>query len=259
MHKKLILISSFALALSPMLAFAATADCGTLTGIGKIICQIKEILNAIIPVLVALGVVYFIWGVIRYVIAAGEEDKEKGKAVMIYGIIGLSVIVGLGGLVNIVVETFGLSGTAPLGININGGAGAGCAMGTNFQGVLGYITCIINSSIIPLIFALAVVMFIWGAVNFFIINADEEAKREQGKQFMIWGILALTVMLSVWGLVAILGSTFGINTSILPQVKPPTDTGGSGGVQCGGSTYGACPGGKSCTGTSPNFTCSTID
>ena len=39
---------------------------------------------------------------------------------------------------------------------------------------------------------------------------------------MIWGIVALAVMLSVWGLVGILGSTFGLGTgSVLPQVVPP--------------------------------------
>lgn len=38
---------------------------------------------------------------------------------------------------------------------------------------------------------------------------------------MIWGIIALAVMLSVWGLVGILGSTFNIGTSVLPQVTPP--------------------------------------
>jgi hypothetical protein len=64
-------------------------------------------------------------------------------------------------------------------------------------------------------------MFIWGVIKFFIINADEEAKREQGKQFMIWGIIALAVMLSVWGLVGILSNTFGLSGSVLPQVTPP--------------------------------------
>ena len=54
------------------------------------------------------------------------------------------------------------------------------------------------------------------------IHADEEAKRAQGKQYMIWGIIALAVMLSIWGLVGVLKNTFGINVgqSILPQVKP---------------------------------------
>ncbi|MCX6752485.1 MAG: hypothetical protein NTZ87_03230 [Candidatus Nomurabacteria bacterium] len=89
---------------------------------------------------------------------------------------------------------------------------------SKFQDVLIYATCIINKSVIPLIFALAVALFVWGVVQY-VINSDEEAKKEKGRQFMIWGIIALAVMVSVWGLVNILGNTFGIEKTI-PQVKP---------------------------------------
>lgn len=208
---------------TPSASVGTQTPCLALSGIGKLICQIKEILNSIIPVLVALGVVYFVWGVVQYVIADGEEAKKTGKDRMIYGVIGFAVIVGLWGLVNIVVQTFGLSGTAPTLTPVTG-TGASCSLAGNpkFQDVLCYITGIINDSVIPLIFAVATVMFVWGVVQFFIINADEEKKRAQGKQFMIWGIIALAVMLSVWGLVGILSTTFGITGgSVLPHVTPP--------------------------------------
>jgi len=86
-----------------------------------------------------------------------------------------------------------------------------------FQDLLLYVVCIINRAVVPFIFALAIAMFLWGVVQF-VINNDEEAKKAKGKQFMIWGIIALTVMVSVWSLVAILGNTFGINTFFLPQL-----------------------------------------
>jgi hypothetical protein len=93
------------------------------------------------------------------------------------------------------------------------------AAGSKIGDLFNYVGCIINRSVIPLIFALALVMFIWGVVQF-VINSDEEAKKEKGRQFMIWGIIGLTVMVSVWGLVGVLGSTFGL-TTVLPQVNPP--------------------------------------
>ncbi len=83
--------------------------------------------------------------------------------------------------------------------------------------LLNYVTCIIVKSVVPLIFALAIVMFIWGVVQY-VINNEEEAKRAQGRQFMIWGIIALTVMVSVWGLVNILATTFNIS-GFLPRLK----------------------------------------
>jgi hypothetical protein len=176
--------------------------------------------------------VYFVWGVVQYIIADGEEGKKKGKNVIVYGIIGLAVIVSVWGLVNILTSTFHLDGQVPSVSSLtpsqvagNQSACNGLTSTSKFQDYLNYFsTCIINNSIIPLIFAVAVVMLIWGMVKFFIINSDEEAKRAQGKQYMIWGIIALAVMLSVWGLVGILQSTFNLKTgsSVLPQIQPST-------------------------------------
>ncbi len=207
---------------NPSSSVGTSTPCLALGGLGKLICQLQQILNSIIPVLVLLGVVYFIWGVVFYVIADGEEAKKKGKDRIIYGIIGFVVIVGFKGLVDIVVKTFSLSGAVAPSLSRVAISGASCSLAGSpkFQDVLCYITGIINNSIIPLIFAVATVMFVWGIVQFFILNADEEKKREQGKQFILWGIIALAVMLSVWGLVGILGSTFNVNTSVLPQVSP---------------------------------------
>lgn len=89
------------------------------------------------------------------------------------------------------------------------------------QHLIGYIICLINFSIIPLIFALALVMFLWGVVQF-VINTSDEAKKAKGREFMLWGIIALAVMLSVWGLVNILSNTFDIDPTFIPQVKSPT-------------------------------------
>ena len=94
-----------------------------------------------------------------------------------------------------------------------------CTLAANpkLQDLLIYAGCIINKSVIPLIIALAMVAFIWGVVQY-VINSDEEAKKAKGKQFMIWGIIGLTVMVGVWGLVRIVGTTFGIEY-VIPQLK----------------------------------------
>ena len=71
-----------------------------------ILCRVGSILNLIIPFLIVLGVIYFAWGVISYVIGGDEEAKKKGRDRIIYGIIGLAVIVGVWGLVGILNRTF---------------------------------------------------------------------------------------------------------------------------------------------------------
>jgi uncharacterized membrane protein YidH (DUF202 family) len=61
--------------------------------------------------------------------------------------------------------------------------------------VLGWI-----EELVPLLISFAVAAFLWGLVKF-IKNSDDERAHEEGKTFMIWGIIALFVMVSFWGIV----------------------------------------------------------
>jgi uncharacterized membrane protein YidH (DUF202 family) len=182
-------------------------------------------MDSIIPLLVGLGVIVFVSGVVQYVIANEEEAKTKGRDRMIYGIIGLVVIASVWGLVSIVVQTFSLDQGSQVAqqfieqIGTLGGEGICDPIPANpkLHNIINYGTCLITKSIIPLILALAVLLFIWGIVQY-VISAGNEEQKEKAKQFMIWGIIALTVMVSVWGIVRILGTTIGIEYAI-PQVK----------------------------------------
>lgn len=64
---------------------------------------------------------------------------------------------------------------------------------------------------LPLLISLAVVYFVWQVFKY-AVAGDEEAKA-QAKTQMIWGIGGIFVMVSVWGLVGILQSTFGTSGS----------------------------------------------
>ncbi len=86
---------------------------------------------------------------------------------------------------------------------------------SNIADVLKFGTCLINTAIVPLLFAIAILVFVYGIVKF--IGSEESAEKEDGKQFMMWGIIALAVMFSVWGIVKILGNTFGV-TNIIPSL-----------------------------------------
>lgn len=66
---------------------------------------------------------------------------------------------------------------------------------------------LVDSLLIPLLFAIALLAFLWGVVQFLIAGAADEERREKGKKFVVWGIIGLAVMSSVWGLVNLLGGT----------------------------------------------------
>lgn len=58
-----------------------------------------------------------------------------------------------------------------------------------------------------LVMGLALLFFAIGIVRFISTSGDDKS-REQGKQLMVWGIIALASMVAVWGLVNIITATF---------------------------------------------------
>jgi hypothetical protein len=86
------------LGVTPAVAFAADAF--------SILAVVNQILNWIIPILITLAVVYFIWGVISYTVSTDEEKKKNAKKGIIQGLIGLFVIVAFWGIIALVTNTF---------------------------------------------------------------------------------------------------------------------------------------------------------
>jgi succinate dehydrogenase/fumarate reductase cytochrome b subunit len=73
---------------------------------------------------------------------------------------------------------------------------------------------IVSGTISPLIdsfvafaITLAVVAFVFGMVRF-IATAGDDKSRASGKTLMVWGLVALLIILSVWGVVEVVYNTF---------------------------------------------------
>ena len=74
----------------------------------------------------------------------------------------------------------------------------------------------INNVLVPVLFAVAFIVFLWGAFDTFILGRNSEEVNEKGKNLMLWGLIGFFVMVSIWGLVNILTGTvsFGNNTGV---------------------------------------------
>lgn len=113
-------LGAIALAIfAPVAMFAQTVtdSCEGLTAgttLQTILCRISLLLNSVVPVLIVLGVVYFIYGVVSYAIAKDEEAKTAGRGAMINGLIALLVIVSIWGLVAILKRTFGITNSSSI-------------------------------------------------------------------------------------------------------------------------------------------------
>lgn len=71
-------------------------------------------------------------------------------------------------------------------------------------------------SIMPILVGAALIVFIWGLIKF-IGTAGDETGRTEGKQRMLWGIIALFVIVSIWGIVTFLQDATGTGTSATPD------------------------------------------
>ena len=66
---------------------------------------------------------------------------------------------------------------------------------------------------VPLIIGLAVVAFFWGLVRYIFAGAKGSAA---GKNIMVWGLIALFVMVSIWGIITMAQGALGIQGSAVP-------------------------------------------
>ncbi len=58
-----------------------------------------------------------------------------------------------------------------------------------------------------LLLGIAILVFIWGMIRF-IAKADDAEARKQGKQYMVWGLVALVVMTSLIGIIQLVANLF---------------------------------------------------
>ena len=99
------------LLMGPMFAFAQS-----LGAISNLATGITGIINILIPACMALAVLAFFWGLVKYIASASDEAaKEGGKTLMIWGMIALFVMVALWGILGWVQGQLGISGSVNTG------------------------------------------------------------------------------------------------------------------------------------------------
>jgi hypothetical protein len=102
---KKIILAGLVFGSTPFITLAAG---GT---VDSILQQLVGYLNYIVPALITIAVVYFIWGVISFMTSSDEEAKKMGRTKIINGLIGLFVIVAFWGIIAVVKRTFDIGNT----------------------------------------------------------------------------------------------------------------------------------------------------
>ena len=95
------------LAFGPVLALAQTTNTSALT---EIVTFIASTVRSLIPIMFGLAIVYFFWGLIKYIRSAGDPKAAgEGKTIMIHGVIAIAVMASIFGLVLWLQGIFGIS------------------------------------------------------------------------------------------------------------------------------------------------------
>lgn len=67
------------------------------------------ILNPLIVLMFVVSLLVFFWGLVEFITKAGEEGgRETGRRNILYGIIGMCIMVGVYGIIHVILATFGI-------------------------------------------------------------------------------------------------------------------------------------------------------
>lgn len=103
------LFTGLALVILPVVTYAQDVE--------SLIDTFSDIISSLVPVIISLAVLFFLWGLLKYVTAKGAEDKEGAMRTMITGIIVLFVMISIWGLVGIFQDTLGVGEDAAPNVN----------------------------------------------------------------------------------------------------------------------------------------------
>jgi len=72
------------------------------------------IINPLISLLFALALAYFLYGAFEFILnGSNDEKKTTGKTHMLWGIIGLTIMMGVWAILGVILSTFNIQGIKP--------------------------------------------------------------------------------------------------------------------------------------------------
>ncbi len=107
MNKYIKKIVALGIVFGPVVAYASPLDIENQDFKGLIEAIIENIAEPVVVLILALAIVFFLWNIAQYIRKADQpEELEKFKSGAIWGIVAISVMVSMWGLVRILVGTF---------------------------------------------------------------------------------------------------------------------------------------------------------
>lgn len=117
-------------------------------------------------------------------------------------------------------------------LNSNGQWSLGATFGSGCLNSICYIgetiIYVINDILVPVLFAVSFMVFLYGVAKTYIWSGGETENVEKGHKIILWGLIGFVIMVSLWGLVNAVSNTFGLTGYGVPYLPTSYGSGGSG-------------------------------
>ncbi len=207
------IISGISLFALPLISHAQTQS-ATVNGWVKLV---QFIITSAFPILVSLAGVIFMYQVIRFILEQSIEKRAQLRQSITVNLIILFIMISMWGIIALVSNTFGLVAGTDIGFAASYGGSAGGGANT-LRGFVYTITNFMSKTTLPAMVALAALWFMYNLV-IYLYKSDSEAERIKARNYILWSLGALIIMLSVISILNIATQTTFGSSAFIPQFK----------------------------------------
>jgi hypothetical protein len=101
---------------------------------------------------------------------------------------------------------------------------ASAQTGGTVQNLFAFVLSIINDYLVPIVFAIAFIVFLFGIYRYFIQGGGSDESVKEGRKFLMWSIIGFVVMFSIWGIINLFLNTLGFGTASQPGIPTFSNT-----------------------------------
>jgi uncharacterized membrane protein YidH (DUF202 family) len=211
----------------PVLVFAQGSTSGQAVVSGWT-STIRFIIKSLFPILISLAGILFMVQIIRFVTNQQEERRAELRKSVGVNLIILVILLGFFGLIQVGVNTLGLN----IGTDITTvgktqlGSWDNCKnLSTDptdkknnctVRDLTGGTVRFISDTLTPTAVAIATLVFMWNLVRY-LLNTDNETERTNARKYILWSLLALAIILTLFGILNIGTQTLFGSSSFVPQ------------------------------------------
>lgn len=78
---------------------------------------------------------------------------------------------------------------------------------------------LLSQYILKVLLAVIILVFLYGLMKYMFKGQGSDTARSEGRKLMLWGVIGIFVITSLWSIVAVFSSLIGHNNIVIPQFK----------------------------------------